>query len=296
MLNPRVDFAFKKLFGVPENKDLLISFVNAIVSAEDQVVDLVLLNPYNEQEHYYDKLSILDIKASDSEGRQYNIEMQIADQEYYSKRALYYWAKLYTGQLKKGDSFANLEKAICINILNFNTLDTEPGYHHTFKILHNKSYKNYFTNFEIHFIELSKLDQNLSHIKTTLDRWVNFLNKANLYNQNNFPQELSTDPAINKAFLVLNTLYLNDEEREIYEARLKWWRDENAALQKAHNTGFKEGKFEGKLEGKLEKAIEIAKSMLMQGYDINTIAKITDLSLDELKKLDVLIFDHGPGA
>jgi predicted transposase/invertase (TIGR01784 family) len=84
VLNPRVDFAFKKLFGSEENKDILISFINAVVSKEDQVIDVALLNPYNNKEHQFDKLSILDIKATDEKGRQYNIEMQITDQVYYN--------------------------------------------------------------------------------------------------------------------------------------------------------------------------------------------------------------------
>ncbi|KJV81900.1 PD-(D/E)XK nuclease transposase family protein [Rickettsia hoogstraalii str. RCCE3] len=29
-VNPRVDLAFKKIFGVEENKDLLISLINSI--------------------------------------------------------------------------------------------------------------------------------------------------------------------------------------------------------------------------------------------------------------------------
>lgn len=47
LLNPRVDVAFKKIFGSEENKDLLISFINSIFSHEDQVIDVELLNPYN---------------------------------------------------------------------------------------------------------------------------------------------------------------------------------------------------------------------------------------------------------
>jgi hypothetical protein len=46
-INPRVDFAFKKLFGSEDNKDLLISLINAIVSAREQVVEVELKNPYN---------------------------------------------------------------------------------------------------------------------------------------------------------------------------------------------------------------------------------------------------------
>ena len=46
-ISPKVDIAFKKIFGVEENKDLLISLINSIVGEEDQVSDVTLLNPYN---------------------------------------------------------------------------------------------------------------------------------------------------------------------------------------------------------------------------------------------------------
>ena len=58
-ISPRVDVAFKKIFGVEENKDLLISFINSIVGKEDQVLDITLLNPYNPKNFRQDKLSIL---------------------------------------------------------------------------------------------------------------------------------------------------------------------------------------------------------------------------------------------
>ena len=62
-ISPRVDVAFKKIFGVEENKDLLISLINSILGKEDQVLDITLLNPYNPQNFRQDKLSILDIKG-----------------------------------------------------------------------------------------------------------------------------------------------------------------------------------------------------------------------------------------
>jgi predicted transposase/invertase (TIGR01784 family) len=73
MLNPRVDLVFKKIFGSIENKDLLISLINSIISKDDQVDDIELLNPYNLQNFKNDKLSILDIKAKDKKGQYYNI-------------------------------------------------------------------------------------------------------------------------------------------------------------------------------------------------------------------------------
>jgi len=67
-INPRVDFVFKKLFGTEENKELLIDFINSVVSKEDKVKSLELQNPYNEKNFKNDKLSVLDIKAKDQIG------------------------------------------------------------------------------------------------------------------------------------------------------------------------------------------------------------------------------------
>src|SRR6185312_13791831 len=105
-ISPRIDIAFKKIFGVEENKDLLISLVNSIVSEEDQVKEITLLNPYNAKNFKHDKLSILDIKAKGEGGKRFNIEIQISDEADYDKRALYYWAKLYTEQLKSSADYA----------------------------------------------------------------------------------------------------------------------------------------------------------------------------------------------
>lgn len=98
-INPKVDFAFKKLFGSEENKDILISFINAILSEDEQIKDIELKNPYNIANYKENKMSILDIKAVDENGTWYDIEMQIAEQVFYEKRAFYYWAKVYSDQI-----------------------------------------------------------------------------------------------------------------------------------------------------------------------------------------------------
>jgi predicted transposase/invertase (TIGR01784 family) len=134
-INPRVDIAFKKIFGVEENKDLLISLINSIVGAEDRVVDVTLLNPYNPRNFATDKLSILDIKAKGETGKLFNIEIQITDEADYDKRALYYWAKLYTEQLKVAEEYSVLSKAIGIHILNFTSIPDVDNYHNVFHIV-----------------------------------------------------------------------------------------------------------------------------------------------------------------
>ncbi|MCB1116558.1 MAG: Rpn family recombination-promoting nuclease/putative transposase, partial [Chlamydiia bacterium] len=133
-VNPAVPLSFKKIFGSPENKDLLISLINAIVSEEDQVSDVTLLNPYNLQSFKEDKLSILDIKAVGCNGSHFNIEIQITDEGDYDKRALYYWAKLYSDQLKAGGDYSNLSKVVGIHILNFTSITEAEKYHNVFHI------------------------------------------------------------------------------------------------------------------------------------------------------------------
>ena len=77
-INPRVDFAFKKLFGSEENKDLLISLINAILENEPDIVDLTLKNPYNLAEYQAGKMSsILYLKTLNKNTRRFYMEMQI---------------------------------------------------------------------------------------------------------------------------------------------------------------------------------------------------------------------------
>ncbi|WP_010241139.1 Rpn family recombination-promoting nuclease/putative transposase, partial [Clostridium arbusti] len=89
-LNPKVDLLFKKLFASPENKDLLISFINSMLSEHEQISDIELKNPYNIANYRKGKMTILDIKAVDEKGVWYDIEMQLAEQSFYDKRAFYY--------------------------------------------------------------------------------------------------------------------------------------------------------------------------------------------------------------
>ena len=145
-INPRVDIAFKKIFGTEDNKDLLLSLVNSILAPEDQVAELELLNPYSLQNFRNNKLSILDIKAKSLDGRLFNIEMQVADEADYDKRALYYWARLYTDQLKSGDGYSELAKAIGIHILNFTSITATSKYHNVFHLLEQDDHIHYVSN------------------------------------------------------------------------------------------------------------------------------------------------------
>ena len=287
-ISPRVDLAFKKIFGVEENKDLLISLINSIVGAEDQVSEVTLLNPYNPKNFKTDKLSILDIKATNQDGKRFNIEIQISDEADYDKRALYYWAKIYTEQLKVAEDYSKLTKAIGIHILNFTSIPEVKKYHNVFHITEKETGLLYFKDLELHTIELKKFsdssDEELADIvakvKNALDMWLAFLTRNDLLIADNLPKELN-DPNLKKAINVLNVMNFTPEEREAYEDHLKWLRIEANTIKNYEQRG----EIRGRAEGENKKAIEIAKKMLSKNHSISDISDLTGLSPEEISKL-----------
>lgn len=290
-ITPRVDIAFKKIFGVEENKDLLISLINSIVSEEDQVIEVTLLNPYNPRNFKKDKLSVLDIKAKNEKGLYYNIEMQISDEADYDKRALYYWAKLYTEQMKKSSDYDVLQKTIGIHILNFLSIPGSKKYHNIFQLREIDTGLHYFKDVELHTIELSKFetgvglkkddrDTIISKLKSMLDVWATYFLNDELLKDAKLPKFFAID-IIKKAIEVLKEMNFTSQERENYEEHLKWLRVEAGGIKKAEEKSFAKGIAEGEAKG-IER---VAINMLKENQTVELVMKVTGLSESVIKKL-----------
>ena len=287
-ITPRVDIAFKKIFGVEENKDLLIALINSIVSEDDQVEEITLLNPYNAKNFKQDKLSILDIKAQGRDGKRFNIQILICDEADYNKRALYYWAKLYTEQLKEADDYGSLTKAIGIHILNFTSLPESDKYHNVFHITEKDNGLNYFKDLELHTIELKKFTSSVSNelhdlvanIKTSLDIWVAFLTKHNLFDKEHLPENLKNS-GLKKALDVLEVMNFSEDEREGYEDHLKWLRMQMNTIKKYEQLAREEGEARGEAKNRLK----VAKKLIKLGVAIEIIIEATGLTRKEIEKI-----------
>jgi predicted transposase/invertase (TIGR01784 family) len=128
------DFIFKKLFT--ESQDLLVDLVNSVLNlnSEFRIISLEVLNPEIPKEIISDKTSILDIRAKDKFGNIYNIEMQAFPKSAFIKRALFYWSRLYSGLLAKGEQYTKLRTVYSINFLNYSIIDISK-YHTQFYLL-----------------------------------------------------------------------------------------------------------------------------------------------------------------
>ena len=285
-INPRVDFAFKKLFGSEENKDLLISLINAIVSEQEQVVEVELKNPYNLADYRAGKMSILDIKAKSENGRWFNVEMQISEDYNFDKRAIYYWAKLVTDQLSEGQMYKELKKTISINILDFNFIRDRNEVHNCYKIINTATGKDDKLHdiFELHYVELRKFTKQQNQITTALDRWSTFLTKAHNLDKNHIPEELALDPAIVKAIAAVDRMF-DEEERLVYEIRMQSLADIESKIASAEEIGLERGLEQGLEQGMHKASKAIALNMLDKGIDITTIAEVTGLAENIIKTL-----------
>ena len=281
-INPKIDFAFKKLFGSEENKDLLISLINSIITEDEKIKSIELRNPYNLADYRKGKMSILDIKAKDEKERWYNIEMRIGEDLNFDKRSIYYWSKMVTEQLSEGMMFKQLNKTISINILDFNIVSSSLDFHNIYKILNEKTGKNdeLHDMFELHYIELKKFRKDYSQIANTLDRWITFLTKANKLDKQNIPKELSGDPDILKAIAEVDRMF-NEDEREMYNIRLQEQMEFESKLDSAFEKGIEKGIEKGKKEAKLI----MAKKLILKNLSIEDIIEMTGLTKDDIEKL-----------
>ena len=294
-INPKIDLVFKKLFGTEQNINLLKSLVNSILPNDEQVTRLELKNPYNPSDYLSGKISYLDIKATDENGKWYDIEIQVAPYDFFGFRLLFYWAKMYSSQLKTKQTYEDLRKTIVISLINFDYFidsEGEERYHRRIGLTDLDTGKIYeqTDGLELIFVELKKFKKELPEIHTTLERWITFLNKAHEYSKDNLPNELATEE-IKKAMEELEVMYFNETEQEHYESQQRRYLDEiSLAKQKEREQEQEERKIqnaknEGIAEG-MEKGMErVAKQMKLRGKSIEEIIEFTGLTKDQIDKL-----------
>jgi predicted transposase/invertase (TIGR01784 family) len=225
-IDPKVDYVFKRLFGREQSRALLIHLIDSVLrpGAGQEIVEIQVLNPFNEKESFDDKLSVVDIKARDQSGRHFNVEMQMFAVRFFPKRVLYYWSRLHTQQLRAGEDYPALQPTISISFVDGVLFPGVSEYHLCFRLLDRQNRVAFTDDIEVHLIELPKVPADPAGVKGPLDAWVYFLRYAERLDTDLLPPGLNVPP-IRQAMEELRMLTQDDLERERYEARLKIHRD-----------------------------------------------------------------------
>jgi len=120
-LDPKNDVAFRRIFGAERNKDILIHFLNDMLKfkAKKKIVDVTFLKTIQDPEIALKKSSIVDVLCKDEKGNSYIVEMQVAKETGFIKRAQYYASKSYVSQMNIGGKYRNLKEVIFLAIADF---------------------------------------------------------------------------------------------------------------------------------------------------------------------------------
>ena len=247
-INPRTDFAFKKIFGSEQSHEILISFLNSILYAgEPTIQDLTIINPYQSPIIKGLKSTYLDIKAELNTGERVVIEMQVLNVAGFEKRILYNAAKAYSIELSEGESYANLNPVIALTITDFVMFDDTEQHISRFILKEKDCLIDYpIYDLELVFVELPKFKRSLSELETLTDRWIYFLQHAP--DLQTIPATMAEVPAINQAFAIANKATLTREEADEQHRQSFFIHDQRGVSIKATEQGIKQGIKQNQLE------------------------------------------------
>ncbi len=281
LLSPKLDVVFQALFGEVGSEEITSKFLEAILNQKIYTIDLSK-NVVLRRDYPKDKLGVLDIIAKINDGEYCNIEMQVAGQEEIIERLLYYWGRVYTKQLKSGQSYDVLKKTIVILIANFNVKGLETlAYHSSWKIIEEKYRKTILTNkVEFHIIELPKIVEVSNENDNLLD-WLLFLDNPKC---ERVMKKMEENKELKQANEKLETLSQDEKMQRLAELREKAILEHNTAV----NSGFRRGIEHGSLKEKKNIAIELLKANL----DIQFIHVVTKLPIEEINHLKQCLPDY----
>ena len=294
-VDPKTDFAFKRIFGSEDSKDALISFINASLELKgDRLVETVeIKNPYRGGDLPVIKESIVDIACTDKSGIRYLVEMQVNNVEGFANRMFYNLAKCYSEQLVKGEDYPKLNDVVLISVMDFALFEGLDLWRSLYIFKEIKTNYAPFNQFRLCCLELPKFEKTEKQLSGMLDKWAFFLKETG--NLDVRPDALS-DSVFDVAFDKAEVGRLSREEKEAYDASIQEERDKRGMLAAGRKEGLQEGLEKGLEKGEKiglekgrketeKKSRQIARSLLEKGVDIAIISESTGLSKQEIKKL-----------
>ena len=293
------DVAFRKIFGNKKKTKSLISFLNAVLELEgyNRVAKVTFIDPNLLARIKGEKSSVIDVRATDQKGRQFIIEMQVADKTGFGKRVQYYTAKDYSLQILQGEDYPLLNPTYFIGILNF-PFGTNSNYHTKHLTIDQESGEHLLSDIQYAFIQLTKFKKKEHELVTLVDKWTYFLKNAKKLK---VVPDNTTDEGLKDAYEDAAKYNWTKEELLSYDVASMRVQDARGELEKAmldgkeeglregKEKGLREGKEEGLKEGKeeglKEGKYEIARTSLSEGLSVLVVSKITSLPIADVQKI-----------
>jgi predicted transposase/invertase (TIGR01784 family) len=289
------DIAFRKIFGNKKKTICLISFLNAVLGLEgsNRVIKVTLIDPYLVPRIRGEKASIIDVRATDMRGRQFIIEMQVADKKGFGKRVQYYTAKDYSLQLLSGDDYQLLNPTYFIGILNF-PFGANPSYYTKHTTTDEETGEHLLADMQYAFIQLTKFKKKESELVTMVDKWTYFLKNARKLK---LVPDNTDDEGLKEAYEEAEMFNWSKEMLMSYTVANMRQHDVQNELEKANDDGVEKGieiGIEIGIEKGIEKGIEqgaknekldVARNALIEGATVSFVSKVTGLPIEAIQKI-----------
>jgi len=275
-LLPTSDVLFKMIFGDKRHPRILIHFLNSVIRPNSPIVSIDIKQTELSRELASQKGVRLDIVAETENKEIISIEMQKGREPHMVARSLFYWSKLFSGQLEVSEVYKDLHRTISINILDFTLFEKDKRFWRK-AVLSDKETKEEITDLlELHFIEIGKMKEMREDSPITF--WIEFFRDP--YSEK-VKKLCEYVPEIKEAKEVYERAKSDPEAQEIMRIREKGLRDYLSGLDNAKD----EGRAEGIAEGIESERRKNAQNMKEKGFDNILIADCLGITEQELEKL-----------
>lgn len=209
------DVAFRKIFGNKKKTLILVSFLNAILNlrGSQRIASVKIENPFQFPRLAGEKATVIDVRATEVGGRQFVVEMQVAEREGFDKRVQYYASREYSMQINKGEDYLKLKPTIFIGILDF-IYFKGPDFLSHHLLLDEKTYEHKLKDLRFAFIELPKFKKLGSQLEGLVDQWVYFIKNAKKLDL--IPEDVA-DEGLKEAYLDADRHHWTKQELVAYD-------------------------------------------------------------------------------
>lgn len=292
-LDPKADLTFKKVFGEYEN--LTISFLNALLPLKKEIKSIKYLPSEMVPDNPLKKNSIVDVRCTDHDGRQFIVEMQMIWSDEFKHRVLFNASKAYVRQLGKSKRYELLHPVYSLNLVNEIFEKNSDKYYYNYHIVCDEDSNLVIDGLHLIFVELPKFKPQTITDKKMMALWLRFLTEIDEQTQEVSP-ELVADENIKEALELVEQSAFTDAQMDAYD---RFWdavrvekalvaegeRRRKKIMEEGFAKGRAEGRAEGRTEGRTEGIILVAKTMKQNGFSVADIIKATNLLEEEINSL-----------
>ena len=279
LLQPKIDIVFQSLFN-KKNEEITKSFIEALL---DEKVNSIEINDTKEltRDKPMNKLGILDLELDINNKEKVDVEVQLLKNDEFIHRLLYYWSRLYSKQMQRGEEYTKAKRVVIIAIVDFEIDITKElrRMETIWNIREKEKTEKVLTDLlEIRIINLRRVREAYQKDKENKkNQWVMFLEDPN---SKEVKEIMEKNEDVKKAIITVKEMSEDEKMERLAELREKAIRDEKAL----YNTGIREGKELGREEGERKKKIEVIKKMLQENFNRDLIKKIANATDEEIEQ------------